>query len=137
MLRLYTDGSYSDISGVGSWAWFLVGGATHEIGSGGVHGGTTHHGMELAAAIEGLRRVPEGATVEVISDSTYVVDGLELGFGARSAAYREQWAELAELASRRTVTFRWVKAHNGDASDPWNVMTDHVAKTARLLLEAA
>ena len=93
--------------------------------------------MELAAAIEGLRRVPEGATVEVISDSTYVVDGLELGFGARSAAYRELWAELAELASRRTVTFTWVKAHNGDASDPWNVMTDHVAKTARRLLEAA
>ena len=57
-----------------------------------MHGGTTHHGMELAAAIEGLRRVSEGDTVEVVSDSTYVVDGLELGFGARSAAYREQWA---------------------------------------------
>src|SRR4051794_13756771 len=118
MLRLYTDGSYSENSQVGSWAWLLIGCGTQEVGSGGIHDGTTHHGMELTAAVEGLRRVPEGAEVEVLSDSTYVVDGLELGFWERSA-YRELWAELAELASRRTVSFRWVKAHNGEGSDPW------------------
>lgn len=136
MYRLYTDGSYSDVSGVGSWAWLLLGGTSHQVGSGAVEGGgVTHHGMELRAAVEGLRRVPAGAEVELVSDSTYVTDGLELGYGPRSPAYHDLWAELAALAAVRTVTFTWVKAHNGDGSDPWNVMTDHVAKTARRLLE--
>lgn len=139
MLRLYTDGSYSDSTGVGSWAWLLVGGQKSQVGSGGVSRqcGTSHHEMELVAAVAGLRAVPEGATVELISDCTYVTDGLRLGFGLEPKSHTELWAELAELVSLRTVTFTWVKAHNGEGSDPWNVMTDHVAKTARRLLEAA
>jgi hypothetical protein len=30
-----------------------------------------------------------------------------------------------------------VRAHAGDAGDPWNVMADHIAKTARRVAEAA
>jgi ribonuclease HI len=149
MLRLYTDGSYSTDTGVGSWAWLLVGGRVREIGSGGVTTEATHQRMELTAAVEGLRRVPDGSEVEVVTDSTCLVDAMELGFveqwrsrGWRSShrrpvAHRDLWLQLADLVSRRRVVFTWVKAHNGEGADPWNVMADHVAKTARRLLEAA
>jgi ribonuclease HI len=106
--------------------------------------------MELVAAVEGLEQVPEGKRVEVVTDSLYLVDGMGLGLveqwrarGWRSVgrpreiAHRDLWAALIELTAARRVTFTWVKAHCGEDADPWNVMADHVAKTARRLAEVA
>jgi ribonuclease HI len=150
MLRLYTDGSFSEESGVGSWAWLLVGGRRSEVGSGAVVAGATHMRMELHAAVEGLAQVPKRKPVEVVTDSLYLVDGMGLGLveqwqargwrsvgRGREIAHRDLWAALIELTAARRVTFTWVKAHNGDDADPWNVMADHLAKTARRLAEAA
>ena len=150
MLRLYTDGSFSEDSGVGSWAWLLVGDRRSDVGSGGVAAGATHQRMELTAAVEGLRRVVEGVEVEVVTDSLYLADAMELGLverwrergwasigHRRAIAHRDLWLELTRLTARRRVRFSWVKAHSGKDADPWNVMADHVAKTARRLLEAA
>ena len=150
MLRLYTDGSYSDETGVGSWAWLLVGDDRREVESGGVTEGATHQRMELTAAIEGLAALPEGTELEVISDSAYLVDAMGRGYLERwrerdwvsighrgRIVHRDLWIALADLAERRRVRFTWVKAHNGPGADPWNVMADHVAKTARRLAEAA
>jgi ribonuclease HI len=149
MLRLYTDGSYSDLTGVGSWSWLLVGDGRYELGTGASEG-ATHQRMELKAALEGLAAVPEGAEVEVCSDSTYLVDAMQLGYveqwqsrgwaslgHGRRIVHRDLWTALAEVVERRRVRFTWVKAHNGEESDPWNVMADHLAKTARRLVEAA
>jgi ribonuclease HI len=148
MLRLYTDGSYSDVTGVGSWAWLLVGDG-YRLGSGAVTGGTIHQRMELTAAIEGLATVLEGAEVEVVTDCAYMAEAMELGYvdrwrergwssigHARPISHVDLWEQLVELAARRRVTFTWVKAHNGDAADPWNIMADHLAKTARRLGES-
>lgn len=148
MLRLYTDGSYSEATGVGSWAWLLTGGGVHRLGSGVVEGATTHHRMELTAAIEGLATVPEGRPVEVVSDSTYLVDAMSRGYPERwrargwssaghqrPIAHRDLWRRLLALSARRRVRFTWVRAHSGPHADPWNVMADHLAKTARRLRE--
>ena len=149
MLRLYTDGSYSDLTGIGSWAWLLVGANGHEVGSGAVGAGATHQRMELTAAVEGLAAVPEGSAVVVISDSSYVVEPMsrryperwrERGWSSlghsRQIVHRDLWERLVELAGRRRVRFAWVRAHSGAAGDPWNEMADHLAKTARRLGEA-
>ena len=144
MLRLYTDGSYSDETGIGSWAWLLVDEGMEAVGSGSVEEGTTHQRMELVAAVEGLSAVPEGAEVELVSDSTYVVDALRHGYlerwrvrGWRKISHPDLWRGFAELSDRRCVLGTWVRAHSGDAADPWNVMADHLAKTARRVAEAA
>ena len=144
MLRLYTDGSYSGESGVGSWAWLLVGDGIEAIGSGSVGAGSTHQRMELVAAVEGLAAVAEGTEVELVSDSTYVVDALRHGYlerwrtrGWSKVSHPELWQGFAELSDRRRVVGTWVRAHCGDAADPWNVMADHIAKTERRLAEAA
>lgn len=140
MLRLHTDGSYSHETGVGSWAWLLVGKGGHELGSGAVAGDTTHQRMDLTAALEGLAAVSQGTAVELISDSTYVVDALRLGYlerwragGWTRIAHTDLWQGLAELADQRHVLGTWVRAHSGENRDPRNVMADHLAKTARRL----
>lgn len=150
MLRLYTDGSYCETSGVGSWAWILVDGDERQRGSGIVEGETTPQRMELTAAVEGLSRLPRGTSVEVVSDSTYLVEPLSRGFlrtwranGWRSlhhdrlVANRDLWERLIELSGRLRVRFRWVRAHDGDQGDPWNVRADHLARDARRAGEAA
>ncbi|MGN6552096.1 MAG: RNase H family protein, partial [Pararhizobium sp.] len=37
---------------------------------------STNNKMEMTAAIEALKATPEGAHVEIVSDSRYVVDGM-------------------------------------------------------------
>jgi ribonuclease HI len=147
LLRLYTDGSYSESTGVGSWAWVLVGDG-HRLGSG-VVAGTEHQRMELTAVIEGLAELPEGTEVEVVTDSAPLVEAMREGYVARwrergwssighdrRIAHADLWEQLLALADRRRVRFTWVKAHCGDAGDPWNVMADHLARTARRVGEA-
>jgi ribonuclease HI len=114
------------------------------IGSGATEDGSTHQRMELAAAVEGLAAVPEGSVIELVSDSTDVVDSLGHGYlerwrtrGWRKVSHTELWRGFAALSDRRCVLGTWVRAHAGDEADPWNVMVDHVAKTARRVAEAA
>src|SRR3954467_9510280 len=85
----------------------------------------TNQIAELTGAIEGLSRVPEGAAVELVSDSQYVLKGLtEWRAGWERKGWRNSkgepvanlglWKKLFALADARRVTVRWVKGHNGD-----------------------
>src|SRR3569833_849403 len=85
----------------------------------------TNQIAEITAAIEGLSRVPEGAQVELISDSQYVLKGLsEWRAGWEKRGFRnakkeveanlELWKKLYEVADKRTVTVRWERGHAGD-----------------------
>jgi ribonuclease HI len=80
--------------------------------------------MELTAAIEALRSLPTGARVELRSDSEYLINGMRhlatrwnkqgwrnsRGFALQD---RELWQELLRLDSLHSVSWRWVKGHNG------------------------
>lgn len=93
------------------------------------HNGFIGHGTnqiaELTAAIEGLLRTPEGAKVELVSDSQYVLKGLtewRKGWernGMRNSkkevvANLELWKRLYAVADARKVVTRWIKGHSGD-----------------------
>ena len=54
----------------------------------------------------------------------------------RRVSHIDLWRGFAELTDRRSVLGTWVHAHAGDDGDPWNVMADHLAKTARRVAEA-
>ena len=91
---------------------------------------TTNNRMELAAVIQALRAVrglPEhpGARVVVITDSTYVQQGIVSWIhrwranGWRTATRQpvknaELWRRLDELAQATGAQFRWVRGHAGD-----------------------
>ena len=127
MWTAYTDGACAP-SNPGPAGWGVVviapagGGESDHFG---FIGPGTNQIAELTAAIEGLSRVPPGASVQLVSDSQYVLKGLtEWRAGWERKGWRNSkgdpvanqalWKKLFALADARRVTVRWVKGHNGD-----------------------
>lgn len=81
---IFTDGGYSRKNNIGGWAFiaqYQVWNNEHKMfelkkeasGSGTVEN-TTSNRMELLASIEALKFIKKPYEIEIISDSTYVVD---------------------------------------------------------------
>jgi ribonuclease HI len=135
MTTVYTDGACSGNPGPGGWAWAVPGGA---FCSGAV-AHTTNQRMEVTAVLEAVRSL--GGRLEVVSDSTYVVncfrDGWWRGWLARGwlnsqkkpVANRDLWEPLIEeyRCAGGRLTFRWVKGHGSDAM---NALVDRLAVEA-------
>src|SRR5688500_2296933 len=133
---IYTDGACSGNPGPGGWAWAVEDGPF----ASGAEAHTTNQRMEIAAALEAVRAL--AGPVEVVSDSTYVVNcfrdrwwegWLKRGWinsQKKPVANRDLWEPLIELyRSRGDVTFRWVKGHH---TDPMNDLVDRLAVEAAL-----
>lgn len=128
--RVWTDGACLGNPGPGGWAWATPEGKS----ASGAEERTTNQRMELRAALEAITSL-EGP-LAVFSDSTYVVncfrDGWWKGWqrrGWRNAkgdpvANQDLWRPLVEAATRRRVSFSWVKGHAGD---PMNELVDSLA----------
>ena len=81
-VTVYTDGACSGNPGPGGWAAILMYGEHRRELSGG-EPSTTNNRMELTAIISALSALKEPCTVELYSDSRYVLDALEKGWAAR------------------------------------------------------
>jgi len=129
---VYTDGACLGNPGPGGWAWAIPGGRF----AAGPEARTTNQRMEIRAALEALRDL--SGEVEVVSDSTYVVncfrDRWWEGWVARGwvnskrkpVANRDLWEPLVDLVRVRAkeIRWRWVKGH---AEDPTNDLVDRLA----------
>lgn len=137
---VFTDGACSGNPGPGGWAW-AVSPEGSPNGSGG-EGHTTNQRMELMAVLEALRTLgadSEAGPIEVVSDSTYVVNCFRDGWwkkwqtnGWRNSkkepvANVDVWQPLVELVIAGDVSFRWVKGHSGDRM---NDLVDRLAVAA-------
>ena len=127
----YTDGScHPNPDGFGGWGYVIN--ATGETGwdarYGGVPGTTTNR-MEMQAAIETLKIVPEGDRVLIHSDSRYLVDTMVKGWNR--GANNDLWKEIDVLCESRDVDWIWVKGHDGNIR---NEMADRLANKGRLEL---
>lgn len=123
-VQLYTDGACRGNPGRGGYGAILVWGKYEKELSGG-EPVTTNNRMELRAAIEGLRALKEPCRVTLYSDSKYLVDAFTLGWVAdwerqnfrrgRTSEVKnpDLWEELISLCRTHSVTFVWVKGHNG------------------------
>ena len=132
---VYTDGACLGNPGPGGWAWAVPGGQW----ACGAERHTTNQRMELKAVLEAVSEI--GGPVEVVSDSTYVVNCFRdrwyegwMRRGWRNAnrkpvANRDLWEPLIDLylARRAEISFRWVKGHSGDE---WNEIADQLASGA-------
>ena len=134
-VTLYTDGACSGNPGPGGWGAILLYGAHRRELSGGERS-TTNNRMELTAVIEGLRLLKEPCTVELWSDSRYVIDALDKGW-ARSWQKRgwvksdkkpalnpDLWEQLLSLCDIHAVRCHWVSGH---AENPFNNRCDELA----------
>lgn len=118
MAKVYCDGSCLNNPGPGGWAAIIVINDQETILKGGCKDSTNNR-MELTAAIEGIRYLSESESIELFTDSQYVVKGMtEWMKGWKAKNFHkvknvDLWKELDQLASSRQITWTWVKGHNG------------------------
>ncbi|KKL84357.1 hypothetical protein LCGC14_1965560 [marine sediment metagenome] len=138
---IHTDGACSGNgtdNAQGGWAAILTNDTKQLCISGGVPD-TTNQRMELQAAIEGLKAVKNIDTpITLFTDSMYLINGcskwlekwkandwkLSKGKPVKNV---DLWQELDTIQSKLTVTYVWVKGHNGD---PMNERADRLATKA-------
>jgi len=140
MLRIYTDGACSGNPGPGGWGVVMLYGENIKELSGGEKS-TTNNRMELQAVIQGLRAVTRKTSIEVFSDSVYVIKGMSewvknwISRGwktseGKAVKNQDLWEQLVELDREHCPTYTWVKGHSGDK---WNDRCDQLAKKAIIL----
>ena len=134
-VTIYTDGACSGNPGPGGWGAILCYGPHQKEISGGEKN-TTNNRMELTAVIKALELLKEPCTVELYSDSKYVIDALEKGWARgwrargwvksdkKPALNPDLWGRLLELCEYHTVRTHWVKGH---AENPYNNRCDERA----------
>ena len=132
---IYTDGACSGNPGKGGYCAILIYNGVEKIVSGS-EDNTTNNRMELLAVIKGLETLKEVCSVNLYSDSRYVVDAFNEGWinawqlnGWKTSSKKEVknvdlWQSLLTLTSTHNVTFIKVKGH---ADNPYNNRCDKIA----------
>ena len=138
IVRLYSDGSCIVNPGPGGYGVIIKSGRHRKEFSAGFRL-TTNNRMELHACIAGLQTLRGHQTVEIYSDSAYLVNGMTKGWAARwqangwmrsgheKAENSDLWEELLKLSQQHTLTFHWVRGHAGH---PENERCDRLAMKA-------
>ena len=136
-VTIYTDGACLGNPGPGGWAALLLGEESRREISG-YEPATTNNRMELRAAVEALRTLPEPSEVALHTDSQYLRNGMAEWLarwkrnGWRTADKKpvknvDLWQELDALASQHRVQWHWVRGHDGQ---PENERCDALANEA-------
>lgn len=135
---LFTDGACSGNPGPGGYGVILRYGEKEKEMSEGFSL-TTNNRMELLAAIVGLEALKEPCIVTLYSDSKYLTDAINKGWLASwkkrgwkksdksPVQNRELWERLIPLLETHSVTFHWLKGHDGH---PENERCDAMARAA-------
>ncbi|GED96163.1 ribonuclease H [Gordonia crocea] len=137
VVEISTDGACLGNPGPGGWGAVLRY-RGHEKRISGAVPDTTNNQMELTGAIEALAALTKPSTVVLYTDSSYVRNGITkwvAGWqrnGWRTADKKpvknvELWQRLVDEESRHSVTWKWVKGHNGDH---YNEIADELATSA-------
>lgn len=139
-LKAFTDGACSGNPGPGGWGVVLQAiNANYVVKERELSGGaseTTNNQMELMAAISALETLERASTITVVTDSSYVKDGVSTWIhgwkrnGWKTAAKKpvknvELWQRLDTARSRHNVTWEWAKGHAGH---PENERADALAR---------
>jgi ribonuclease HI len=133
---IYTDGSCDPNPGTGGWA-AIIGNGKEEVVLSGCELESTNNRMEMTAAIKALESLPKDACVEIFTDSQYLKKGIEewmptwirknwKGSNGK-VANQDLWKRLLVEASKRQVSWHWLRGHIGNQK---NSRADQLAKKA-------
>ena len=126
-VEIFCDGACSGNPGPGGYGAILrCGGREKEIS--GWAPDTTNNRMELTAVIEALRQLTRPCLITITTDSQYVVKGMtEWIAGWQRNAWRNSkkepvlnrdlWEALLEASRQHSITWKWVRGHDGHAEN--------------------
>ena len=121
-VEIYTDGACSGNPGPGGYGVILMYGSLKRELSGGEKQ-TTNNRMELSGVIRGLSALREPCTVDLYTDSQYVVNAVNQGWAKKwrangwmrnkreAALNPDLWELLLGLVRQHELHYHWVKGH--------------------------
>lgn len=124
---IYTDGACSGNPGPGGWGAYLKwNGHEKELSGGEVE--TTNNRMEMMAVIKALEALKKNSTVQLYTDSKYVLQGATewldgwkargwKGANKKPVKNQDLWQQIDSLIQQHSVEFFWVKGHSGDENN--------------------
>ena len=135
-ITIYTDGACSGNPGLGGWGVVAIIPDKEPIYLKGGLDNTTNNQMELTAVIEGLRYFKEYQKILIITDSKYVINGIETWIknwkknGWKTASKKpvknqELWQKLDKEILKHSIKWEWVKGHAGNEN---NEKADYLAR---------
>jgi ribonuclease HI len=139
---VWTDGACRRNPGPGGWAAIVVpaGGEPVELSGGATH--TTNNRMEYQAALEGLRSLPAGGRVCIVTDSRLMLDSMTKWIHgwkrkgwktAAGAPVKNQDLVVAldeEIARHAEVRWHWVRGHEVGPQHAHKVLNDRADQLA-------
>lgn len=139
---VFTDGGCRPNPGVGGWGFHYFDGTKHIEKFGGQHD-TTNNQMELLAAINALKSLPDQSSVRLHSDSDYVITGISkwiMSWKKKNWKLANKhpiknidlWQQLDAIQAKHSVEWVWVKGHAGH---PGNVRADELATIGLMTVE--
>ena len=122
-VEIYTDGACRGNPGPGGWGALLRFGDDEKELCGG-EAETTNNRMEMMAVIRGAEALKKGCSVDIYTDSQYVMKGMTEWLegwkkrGWRTASKQpvknvDLWQRLEKALNRHEVKWFWVKGHSG------------------------
>ncbi len=129
-IYLFSDGSSLGNPGKGGYCAILKFKDKEKVIKG-AQKTATNNQMELKAVIEGLKALKKPCDVEITSDSTYVVKGINewlknwIKKDFRKVKNPELWKEYINVSKSHKINAKWVKGHAGHEE---NERCDTIAK---------
>ena len=122
-ISIFTDGACRGNPGPGGWGVLILL-EGEEITLYGGENSTTNNQMEMMAAIKALEYFREKKSIELVTDSNYLKDGIEKWIhswkknGWKTSAKKpvknqELWMKIDALNHFHEVQWKWVKGHSG------------------------
>lgn len=131
-VTLFSDGSALGNPGPGGFGTILrYGDKEKEIVGSEAH--TTNNRMELRGVIEGLKALKEPCEVDVVSDSSYVVKGINewlenwVKRNFNKVKNPDLWQQYLDVSKSHKINAIWVRGHDGHAE---NERCDKLARDA-------
>jgi len=135
-ILIYTDGACSGNPGIGGWGVVILVPREKPVHLNGGSNNTTNNQMELTATIEGLQYFKESKQILIITDSKYVINGIESWIknwkknGWKTASKKpvknkDLWEKLDKEITKHAIEWQWIKGHAGNDN---NEKADYLAR---------
>ena len=139
-ITLFSDGSALGNPGPGGYGVILrFGDKEKELSGSESH--TTNNRMELLGVIVGLRALKEPCEVEIVSDSSYVVKGINEWLNGwikrdfKKVKNPDLWKEYIEASKGHKINATWVRGHDGhEENERCDILAKDAAQKAKDLL---